>query len=265
MNPSNGYAPVNGLQMYYEIRGSGQPIVLLHGGAGATEMFTPILPLLSQSHQVIAADLQAHGRTADIDRPLRYELMGDDVAELIRFLKLRKADLIGYSLGAGAAIRAAIQHPEVVRKLVVISTPFERDGWHPEVKEAMSQGSPESAEAMKQSPMYQMYARIAPRPQDWPVLFSKLGEMLRRDYDWTEEVKKIKVPVMVVIGDADSVRPAHAVEFFELLGGGKEDAGWDGSKMSKSRLAVLPGVTHYSIFASPTLVPTILPFLDSPD
>lgn len=265
MNPSHGYAPVNGLQMYYEIHGSGQPLVLLHGGAGATEMFTPILPQLSQSHQVIAADLQAHGRTADIDRPLRYESMGDDVAELIRFLKLRKADLIGYSLGAGAAIRAAIQHPEVVRKLVAISTPFERDGWYPEVKEAMSQGSPESAEAMKQSPMYQMYARIAPRPQDWPVLFSKLGEMLRRDYDWTEEVKKIKVPVMVVVGDADSVRPAHAVEFFELLGGGKEDAGWDGSKMPKSRLAVLPGVTHYSIFASPTLVPAILPFLDSPD
>jgi pimeloyl-ACP methyl ester carboxylesterase len=264
LTSKSGYAPVNGLQMYYEVHGEGWPLFLMHGGAGATEMFSGIIKPLSEGHQVILADLQAHGRTADIDRPLRYELMGDDIAALARHLHLAKVDLMGYSLGAGAAVRTAIQHPDLVRKLVVVSTPFKRDGWYPEVKEAMSQGSPESAEAMKQSPMYEMYSRIAPRREDWPVLFTKLGEMLRQDYDWSTEVKKIRAQTMIVIGDADSVRPEHAVEFFQLLGGGKEDAGWDGSKMPRARLAIIPGVTHYNIFASPALVSTVRPFLDSP-
>ena len=249
--------------MYYESHGSGRPVILLHGGAGSTEMFDHIMPALSQGRQVIAADLQAHGRTADSNRPLRYELLGDDIASLADHLKLGEVDLMGYSLGAGAALRTAIQHPGIVRKLVVVSTPFRRDGWFPEVKEAMSKGSPESAEAMKQSPMYENYARIAPRPQDWPVLFAKLGEMLRRDYDWSDEVKKIRVPTMIVVGDSDSVRPEHAVEFYRLLGGGVEDAGWDGSKMPKARLAVLPGTTHYNIFMSDALVPAVRAFLDS--
>lgn len=144
------------------------------------------------------------------------------------------------------------------------STSFRRDGWYPEVLAAMSQSDAESAEAIKQTPMYQTYSRVAPRPEDWPVLFTKLGETLRRDYDWSDEVKALKAPTMLVVGDADSVRTAHAVEFFELLGGGKEDAGWDGSKMSKNRLAILPGVTHYDIFSSAALVPAVKPFLDAP-
>jgi pimeloyl-ACP methyl ester carboxylesterase len=260
----NGYAPVNGLKMYYEAHGAGRPLVLLHGGAGATEMFNSIVPKLSKGRQIILTDLQAHGRTADIDRPLRYELMADDVAALVAYLKLEAVDLMGYSLGAGVAIRTAIQHPEIVRKLVVISTPFKRDGWYSEVRSAMSQGTPESAQAMKQSPMYEMYYRIAPRPKDWPVLITKLGEMLRRDYDWSEEVKFLKIPTMIVVGDSDSVRPGHAVEFFELLGGGKEDAGWDGSKMPKAKLAILPGVTHYNVVDSASLILTVKPFLDAP-
>ena len=150
----NGYAPVNGLQMYYESHGSGQPLILLHGGAGSTGMFDAILPILGQGRRVITADLQAHGRTADIDRPLRYELFGDDVAALAAHLKLGKVDLMGYSLGAGAVLRAAIQHPEIVRKLVIVSTTFSRNGWFPEVREAMSRGRPEDAEMMKQSSIY---------------------------------------------------------------------------------------------------------------
>lgn len=265
MSPeSRGYAPVNGLKMYYESHGSGQPLILLHGGAGSTGMFDPILPILGQGRRVVAADLQAHGRTADIDRPLRYELFGDDLAALAGYLKLGRVDLMGYSLGAGAALRATIQHPEIVRKLVVVSTPFRRDGWFPEVKEAMSRGSPEDAEMMKQSPMYANYAKIAPRPQDWQVLFAKLGEMLRRDYDWSEEVRKIGSPTMVIAGDSDSVRPDHAVEFYKLLGGGMADAGWDGSKISKARLAILPGTTHYNIFMSAALAATAKAFLDAP-
>jgi len=264
MTPKTGYAPVNGLKMYYEIHSSGKPLVLLHGGAGASEMFSNILPILSEGREVVVADLQAHGRTADMDRPLRYELMADDVAELIKHLGLREPDLMGYSLGGGVALRTAIQHPGVARKLVLVSTVFRRAGWYPEIQEAMGQSGPEKAEALKQTPMYQVYSRLAPRLEDWPVLLAKLGRMLRQDYDWSEEVKRIKAPTMLVVGDADSVRTAHAVEFFELLGGGRADGGWDGSGISKARLAILPGVTHYNIFSSPALASTVIPFLDAP-
>jgi pimeloyl-ACP methyl ester carboxylesterase len=260
-SPKKGYAPVNGLQLYYETHGSGEPLILLHGGAGATGMWTEIMPTLSRGRQVIAVDLQAHGRTADINRPLRYELMANDIAALISYLKLGKADLMGYSLGGGVALRTAIQHHELVKKLVLVSAPFARDGWYPEIREAMSH-SVENIEPMKQTPMYEMYSRIAPRPEDWSVMFTKLGDLLSRDYNWSNEVQEIISPTMLVVGDADSVRTSHAVEFFELLGGGKTDAGWDGSKMSKAKLAILPGITHYNIFASQLLASIVSSFLE---
>ena len=259
-----GYAPVNGLNLYYEIHGAGEPLILLHGGLGATEMFGELLPLLSNTRQVIAVDLQAHGRTADIERPLRYEAMADDIAALLKHLGVGKADIIGYSLGGGVALRTAIQHPGLVRKLVVVSTAFRRDGWYPEIVAAMAQMGPAAAEPMKQSPMYQMYARIAPRPADWSVLITKLGELLRRDYDWSKDVAAILAPTLLIFGDADAVRTAHAVQFFELLGGGKKDAGWDGSGMSNARLAIWPGLTHYNIWSSPALAPTVTLILDAP-
>jgi pimeloyl-ACP methyl ester carboxylesterase len=259
-----GYAPVNGLKMYYEIHGAGEPLILLHGGVGATEMFSQIMPLLSNTRQVIAVDLQAHGRTADIDRPLSMESMADDIAALMKHLGIEKADVMGYSLGGGVALRTAIQHPRVVRKLVVVSAAFKRDGWYPEIVAGMSQMGPGAAEPMKQTPMYQLYARVAPRPADWPVLLTKLGELLRKDYDWSKDVAAIKAPTLLVFWDADAVRTAHAVQFFELLGGGKKDGGWDGSGVSNARLAILPGVTHYNIFSSPALASTVTPFLDAP-
>lgn len=259
-----GYAPVNGLKLYYEIHGAGEPLILLHGGVGATEMFDPILPVLAKTRRVIAADLQAHGRTADIGRPLSIEAMADDVAALIKHLGIQKADVMGYSLGGAVALRTAIQHPEAVRKLVLVSAAFKRDGWYPEIVAGMSQMGAAAAEPMKQTPMYPLYARIAPRPDDWPVLLTKLGELLRKDYDWSKEVASIKAPTLLVFGDADAVRTAHAVQFFELLGGGRKDAGWDGSGMSNSRLAILPGLTHYNIFLSPALAYTVTPFLDAP-
>lgn len=264
MSPTKGYAEVNGLKMYYEIHGSGEPLILLHGGAGATEMFGQLIPALAETRQVIAADLQAHGRTADINRPLSYELMADDVAALIDHLKFEDADVMGYSLGGGVALRTAIQHPGRVRKLVLVSTAFKRNGWYPEVLAAMAQSSPESAEGMKGSPMYEVYSRIAPRVEDWPVLFAKLGALLRQDYDWSRDVAAMKTPTMLAFGDADSVRTAHAVEFFELLGGGKKDAGWDGSGMSSARLFILPGITHYNIFVAPALAAAVIPFLETP-
>ena len=258
------YAPVNGLELYYEVYGDGEPLILLHGGVGAIEMFGEVLPMLAESRQVIGVDLQAHGRTADVDRPLTYEQMADDVGALIGHLGFEKADVMGYSLGGGVALQTAIRHPDVVRKLVVVSTAFKRDGWYPDVLAGMEQMGPEAAEPMKQTPMYQLYAGVAPRPEDWPVLLTKLGELLRQDYDWSEDVAAMEVPTMIVVGDADSIRTTHAVEFFELLGGGQQDAGWDGSGMSDARLAILPGTTHYGIFYYPALASAVVPFLDAP-
>jgi len=262
--PKTGYAPVNGLKLYYEIHGTGEPLILLHGGVGATGMFDAILPLLSNTRRVIAVDLQAHGRTADIDRPLTFEAMADDIAALLKHLGIEKADVMGYSIGGGVALRTAVRHPEVVRKLVLVSTAFRQDGWYPEIVAGMSQMGAAAAEPMKQTPMYQLYARIAPRPADWPVLLTKLGDLVRKDYDWSKDVAAIKAPTLLVFGDADAVRPAHAVPFFELLGGGKKDGGWDGSGVSNARLAILPGLTHYNIFSSPSLPATVTPFLDAP-
>ena len=263
-NAKGGFASVNGLNLYYEIHGAGEPLILLHGGVGAIQMFGEVLPSLAQNRQVVAVDLQAHGRTADIDRELRFELMANDVAALIKHLGIAKADVMGYSLGGGVALRTAIQHPEVVRKLVLVSTPFKRAGWYPEVLAGMGQMGPQVAELMKQTPMYQQYASIAPKPEDWPVLLTKLGELLRRDYDWSNEAAAINSPTLIVVGDADSIRTAHAVAFFELLGGGKVDAGWDGSGMSNAQLAILPAMTHYNIYASPQLSAVVAPFLDAP-
>ena len=259
-----GYAPINGLNLYFEVHGTGEPLVLLHGGLGATEMLGDILPALAETRRVIAVDLQAHGRTADGDRPLSFEAMADDVAGLLQYLRIERADVIGYSLGAGVALRTAIQHPDLIRKLVVVSTVFKRDGWYPEVLESMAQMGPATAEMIKQSPIYAMYARIAPKPEDWLVLVTKIGVLLRKDFDWSNEVAAITAPTLLVFGDADSVRLAHVVEFFGLLGGGKRDAGWDGSGMSDARLAILPGVTHYNIFDSPALAATVIPFLEAP-
>jgi pimeloyl-ACP methyl ester carboxylesterase len=258
-----GYAPIGNLRIYYEIRGTGEPLILLHGALGATEMFAPILPALAEHHRVISVDLQGHGRTADVDRPLRYETMADDVAALVAYLRLGKVDIAGYSLGGGVALEAAIRHPEIVNKLVLISTACKRDGWYPEILAGMAQMSAAAAEPMKRMPMYPIYQKLAPRPADWPVLLDKLGELLRTDYDWSKAVAAVTAPTLIVAGDADAVRTAHVVELFGLLGGGQHDGGWDGSHMPRARLAILPGTTHYTIFASPALAAVMLPFLDA--
>jgi pimeloyl-ACP methyl ester carboxylesterase len=260
-------APIRGLNLYYEVHspqagGSGVPLILLHGGLQSTDSYSGIIPALSANREVIAVDLQAHGRTADIDRPISIEAMGDDIAGLADYLHLEKVDVMGYSLGGATALRMAIQHPGLIRKLILVSTPCKRDGWFPEIQAAMSQPFP--AEQMKQSPLYQTYAKVAPRPQDWEVLLNKMHQLLGKDYDWSAAVPGIKAQTMLIYGDADAIRPSHEVEFFGLLGGGKKDAGWDGSGMPTSRLAILPGATHYNMIASPLLPTVVVDFLNAP-
>lgn len=254
----SGYAPVNGVEVYYQVHGEGRPLVLLHGGFGAIEMFGPVIDQLAATHAVIAMDLQGHGRTLPFDRPMTFENMAGDVAGLVRWLGYERADIVGYSLGGAVALNVALRHPEVVDRLVLVSTPYALSGWHQFNLDGMAQIGPGSAEGMKQSPMYQMYAAIAPDPEvNWPKLHVQMGQLLTAEYDYSTEIGSLKMPTTLVVGDWDSVRTAHAVEFFELLGGGKQDAGWDGSGMNANRLAILPGLTHYTIFASPQLTETI--------
>jgi pimeloyl-ACP methyl ester carboxylesterase len=255
------YAEVDGLRLWYEVRGAGRPLVLLHGGYGAVETFAPVLPALAARRRVIGVDLQGHGRTPDVDRPLRYESMADDVAALVRHLDLGEADVLGYSLGGGVALRLTIQHPELVRRLVVVSAPCRSRGWHPEVLAAMAAQDERVGERMRGTPPHELYARIAPDPAAWPRLWAKSGELLRRDYDWSAEVAALATPTLLVFADADSVPIGHVAEFFGLLGGGHRDAGWDGAGRPASRLAVLPGLTHYDIVRSTALPAAVLPFL----
>ena len=262
---AGGYAQVNGLELYYERHGEGAPLILLHGGLGAGQMYAEgLLPSLAAGREVILVDMQGHGRTADIDRPLALEAMADDVAGLIQHLGLGRTDVMGYSMGGGAAVQTAIRHPQLVRKLVAVSFPIRREAWYPAMLAGMDQMGEATAEMLKQSPIYALYAAIAPRPGDWPRLLGKMGELLRREYDWTADVAAIAAPTLVVSGDADSFPTAHAAEIFGLLGGDSHDGGWDGSGMPTSRLSILPATTHYDIFDSPLLPPIVVAFLDAP-
>jgi pimeloyl-ACP methyl ester carboxylesterase len=255
------YAEVNGLSLYYEELGEGDALLVLHGGIGAGEQMLPVARGLAGGRRVVLVDLQGHGRTADIDRPLRPELMAGDIAALIEHLGVEQADVLGYSLGGEVALRTAIQRPELVRRLVLVSIPLRRDGSHPEVVAAMDGFTPELAGMLQQGPLYELYSRLAPRPEDWPVLIAKTADLLHQDYDWTGDISGLAARTMLVYADADSVRPAHIVEFFGLLGGGLRDAGWDKSAQPENRLAILPGATHYDITESPLLVPAVSAFL----
>ncbi len=259
----SGYAPVNGLNLYYEVHGTGQPLVLLHGGFGTVDMFSALLPGLAETRQVIGVELQGHGHTADIDRPFSFESMADDIAALIAHLGHANADVFGYSLGGGVAWQTAIRHPDRVRKLLIASAPGKSEGWYPEDRAGMSAVNGEAAKTWTGSPMYQAYASVAPKPEDWPTLADKTGQLLSKDYDWSAEVAAITAPTLIAVGDADGVRPAHAAELYVLLGGGRVDV--MATEMPKSQLAVLPGTTHFNILTrDDLLLPIITAFLDAP-
>jgi pimeloyl-ACP methyl ester carboxylesterase len=258
------YCEVNGLNMYVETHGSGRPMVLLHGGLFSGEMFGPVLPALADHHQVIVPDLQGHGRTADIDRPLDVTLMADDVAALIDHLGLDQPDIVGYSLGGGVALHTAAKYPDKVRRAVVASAHTRRDAVYPEMLAQQEQVNAATAEFIKDTPMYELYQRVAPRPEDFPRLLDKIGEAMARDFDLAETVRGLRVPTLIVAADADMAPPSHYVEAFKLLDGGVRDGGWagEGRPAGGHALAILPGLTHYNAATSPLFAAVTLAFLD---
>ncbi|TAH35518.1 MAG: alpha/beta hydrolase [Planctomycetota bacterium] len=244
-----GYAPVSGLRMYYEIHGRGRPLVLLHGGGSTIETsFGTLLPALAKTRQVIAFEQQGHGRTADVDRPFRFEQSADDAAALLDYLGIGQADFFGYSNGGSIALQVAIRHPQRVRKLVVASAMYRNDGLVPELAESLEHATPENMPAE----LAEAYLAVAPHPEQLPVMVEKCAERMLNFEDWPPEVlRSIQAPTLILIGDADVVRPEHAVEMFRLLPHG--------------RLAILPGTDHMELMRrAELLLPMILPFLDQP-
>jgi len=239
-------------------------MILLHGGLGSGEMFGPVLPALAAGHQVITVDLQGHGRTADIDRPLDIRLTGDDVAALIEHLGLDRPDVVGYSLGGGVALQTAVRHPDRVGRLVAASANIRRSAIYPPMLAQQEQMGAAAADFLKGTPMFELYQRVAPRPEDFPRLLDKIGAAMRDDF--SAEVSGLQVPTLIIAADADMAPPSHCVEVFGLLDGGQRDGGWTGEGRPRGghALAILPGLTHYSIFSSPLFAAVTLAFLDEP-
>lgn len=253
---------INGVDYWYEVRGEGEPLLLLHGGLLSAGSFEAAMPTFARGRRVIAVDLPGHGRTTLGGRPLRCEDIADDLHALLQQLGYRQVDVLGYSFGGGVALRLAVQHPAVVRRLVLVSTVFADDGWYPDIRVQQQQIGAASAPLMQRTPLYDTYQAIAPNPGDFPRLLDAMGDFMRQTYDWSADVSHLKMSVFLVFGDADSIRPAHQVKFYELLGGGLRDAGWNRENMPANRLAVVPDLTHYEAFASARVAELALPFLD---
>src|SRR5215813_10590292 len=255
------YAEVHGLKMYYRIQGAGRPLVLLHGALSNIDTdFGKLLPELAKQRQVIAVEQQAHGHTADIDRPLTYAQMADDTAELLRQLKIKRADFFGYSMGGGIALELAMRHPELVRKIVWAGgASYSPDGLYPVIRDGAKDLKPE---LLAGSPWQKAYAGIAPDPTKWSVLVSKIRNLDMHFAGWKpEEVRSIQAPALLSVGDSDIVRPEHVAEMFRLLGGGVPG---DVSGLPRSQLAVLPGTTHVTVLdRTGWLLSMVTAFLDA--
>jgi pimeloyl-ACP methyl ester carboxylesterase len=258
-----GYADVNGVRLYHEIYGQGEPLVLIHGGLTTIGEMQGWVRPLAKKRQVVAVEMQGHGRTADTDRPMTFATMADDLAALLDHLEIPKADLVGHSFGGACAIRAAIQHPDRVRRLAVISSPYARFGWYPEAREGMSQVGASMAESMMRTPTGRL-SKQWPEPRRFPPFLDKMGKLLGEDYDWSADVAKLPMPVLLVFADNDSVPQTHVAEFFALLGGGLTEPGWVNTRLSTSRLAVVPGYSHYNFIASPEVPRIVGKFLADP-
>jgi pimeloyl-ACP methyl ester carboxylesterase len=258
--PTTGHAPVNGLKMYYEIHGSGEPVVLLHGAFMAISGdWNDWIGELSKTRKVIAVEMQGHGRTADIRRDITFENLSDDVAGLLDYLKIPSADIVGYSLGGGTAMQCAIRHPEKVRKVVSISAVIRRDGW---VKEGVDALSNLTAEAFKGSPMEAEYKKLSPTPNEFPAFVKHVVALASKPYDFgADKFKATKAPMLFIHGDADGVRLDHIAEMYRLKGG---DIHGDMRPHPESRLAILPDTTHVTLMnRMTTIVPMVNDFLDA--
>jgi pimeloyl-ACP methyl ester carboxylesterase len=258
----SGRKTVNGIDYYYEIHGEGEPLLVLHGGLMSIETSRGVLPAFAEGRKVIAVDAQGHGRTTLGDRPITLENSANDMNALLETLGYPQADVLGYSFGAGIALRLAVQHPQRVRRLVLVSAPFARDGWYADMLPQQAAVNASLAPVMKDTPIYQSYAAIAPNPGDFPKLLDRMGELMRTPYNYAEDVKKLAMPVMLVFGDSDMVPFEHITEFYKLLGGGKKDAGWQRENMQTNRLAILADKTHYEMFDGPQVATVVRPFLD---
>jgi pimeloyl-ACP methyl ester carboxylesterase len=256
----SGYANVNGLKMYYEVYGDGKPLVLLHGSFMTIPMnWSHIMPQIAKDRKVIVMELQGHGRTRDIAREISYEGMADDVSGLLKHLKIDSADVLGWSMGGGVAFQFAVRHPEQLRRLVVVSAPFKHDGWWPETEASFATFT---ADMFKGTPIQKQYDSLGGDPERFAEFIKKVISIDLKPYDWSKEVKAIKAPIFIAIGDADGVRYEHALELYRAKGGGKQG---DMSGVPQSRLAILPGTTHIGMFMQHEnwLLPMITDFLDS--
>jgi pimeloyl-ACP methyl ester carboxylesterase len=263
--PRAGYAPVNGLNMYYEFHGSGPPLVLLHGAYMTIEGFGPLLNALAQNRQIIGVEQQGHGHTADIDRPITYEQMADDTAAALRHLGIDNTDVFGFSMGGGIALQLEIRHPDLVRKLIVASASYTSDGMHPELLAMFDAITPA---LFAGSPIEEAYLRTAPHPEDFPNLVTKLKDLDMTPFTWPREaIQAIAAPTLLIVGDSDAILLEHMVELFRLLGG---DVPGDLVGLPKSQLAVLPGTAHFVppgsgvLDRADWLAPMISSFLDAP-
>ena len=258
---SKGYANVNGVELYYEVHGNGPPLIMLHGGVTPSEMFGAPLTEMARSNKVIALHYQGHGLSKDSNRPWSYEVFADDVAALMDHLGIEKASVMGYSSGALVALQTAIRHPQIVNRLVVVSTAFRSDGFYSEVLEAFAQmpsAAPAIAAEVNKSPLASLYPSV-----DWETVFRKTGELANRSHDWSSSVANVKAPTLLIFADADAIRPEQAAEFYKLLGGGQRDAGLDGSLRSPNRLAIIPNTTHYTLLVSAAVMQFASAFLKS--
>ena len=238
-----GYADVNGLHMYYEVRGEGQPTLVLHGAYMSADSMAPATVPLSRTRQVIAMDLQGHGRTADIDRPITYEDMADDVAALMDKIGVSQVDVFGYSMGAGVAYQLAIRHPAKVRRLAAASGTYKTEGMYPELVQMIGTLT---AASFAGSPFEAEYKRLAPKPENFPLLVEKLKTLDVTPQDWpADAIRDIKAPTLVISGDADVIRPEHSLEIFRLRGGGPSPDFM--SAPANAQLAVLPGTSHIGV------------------